>query len=425
MAWTNKTIHPDSKIRASLVHAIGHCLGLGHTGTHEGSGSSQGEDNYAQNQTALPEDVKSHDDAVSIMHPNNTHTGGGPSSVNGILSEGDKDALSVLYPLYVIDGPASGYVGEELTFQIKDAVTNTLLPTNGYTYRWSTVNNGLLVQGSTNQFKVIYVQAGTYTVNISVTRNSKEHTLSRDITITNDPPIDPGSIAPDNQIIGSGMVPARLTNTSSATSGCSYQWQSSTNNSTWNNISGATSSSYQPPALTTSTYYRRAATLRTQTAYSNRVFISVFNITISGDENVRINTSTTYSIPETLPDGVTFIDWTIPGKSEGVDYQITGGINNTELTIEFMNLGQYIVEANFTLPGNVPLSVAKTVESVPLPLYFTNQVVSGNTTFYSGYEIWANDVTVTSGATLTLQAPSIVIDSPFVVEAGAGLVLTH
>lgn len=50
-----------------------------------------------------------------------------------------------------------------------------------------------------------------------------------------------------------------------------YQWQTSTNNSTWTNIGGATGASYTTPAgltVNTWTYYRRQATLAGVTVYS-------------------------------------------------------------------------------------------------------------------------------------------------------------
>ncbi len=59
------------------------------------------------------------------------------------------------------------------------------------------------------------------------------------------------------------------------------------------------------------------------------------------------------------------------------------------------------------------------------PYSFSDQIIYSNTTIYGGYEIWANNVTVKTGATFMLQAPEIVINEPLVVEAGAGLVLTH
>ncbi|WP_337045176.1 Ig-like domain-containing protein, partial [Emticicia sp. 17c] len=53
---------------------------------------------------------------------------------------------------------------------------------------------------------------------------------------------------------------AFLTSSPSGGSGTAYyQWQSSPDNYTWTNISGATSSGYNPPAINTMTYYRRLA----------------------------------------------------------------------------------------------------------------------------------------------------------------------
>lgn len=89
----------------------------------------------------------------------------------------------------------------------------------------------------------------------------------------------PGTIA-GNQTICSGADPANLASTAAAqiySLTPSYQWQSSNNNSTWSNISGATASSYNPPAgLNQTRYYRR----RIQdgcgnTGYSNTLTVIV------------------------------------------------------------------------------------------------------------------------------------------------------
>ena len=65
------------------------------------------------------------------------------------------------------------------------------------------------------------------------------------------------------QTICYNTSPAGLTDDTSPTGGTgsyAYQWQSSPDNATWSNISGATSATYSPGALTTSTYYRREVT---------------------------------------------------------------------------------------------------------------------------------------------------------------------
>ncbi|MBI1225087.1 MAG: DUF4347 domain-containing protein [Bacteroidetes bacterium] len=74
-----------------------------------------------------------------------------------------------------------------------------------------------------------------------------------------------------NTICNGGTTTLSVTATNSPT----YQWQSSTNNSTWTNISGATSSSYTTPTLTTTTYYRVVLTQSSCTVNSNSATVTV------------------------------------------------------------------------------------------------------------------------------------------------------
>jgi|GEM_PF-1034319 len=74
--------------------------------------------------------------------------------------------------------------------------------------------------------------------------------------------VNPGSIGSAQSIV-SGATPNALTSISAASGGngasYTYQWQVSTNNSTWTDISGANATTYSPVALTTNTYFRRRA----------------------------------------------------------------------------------------------------------------------------------------------------------------------
>ncbi|MBI3518290.1 MAG: T9SS type A sorting domain-containing protein [Bacteroidetes bacterium] len=58
-----------------------------------------------------------------------------------------------------------------------------------------------------------------------------------------------------------------------------YQWQSSLNNSTWTNISGATALTYDPPTITQTTYYRRIAYSAPQPASTSNVITVTINAT--------------------------------------------------------------------------------------------------------------------------------------------------
>ena len=85
------------------------------------------------------------------------------------------------------------------------------------------------------------------------------------------------TIANDQAICmtGSTATPQSLTSTITGGSGtCTYQWQSSSDNSTWSNISGAASATYLPASLAAGIYYYRLqVTGGGQTVISNAVRI--------------------------------------------------------------------------------------------------------------------------------------------------------
>ncbi|MBR8534953.1 RHS repeat-associated core domain-containing protein [Carboxylicivirga sediminis] len=110
------------------------------------------------------------------------------------------------------------------------------------------------------------------------------------------PPLVGGSISSPKTSIYSGESPGTFVNTVSASGGSGtiyYQWQRSTNNSTWSNISGATGSSYSPGNLYSKTYFRRKATAGSKTAYSNTITISLLFSpgSISHSQTVDYNSS--------------------------------------------------------------------------------------------------------------------------------------
>jgi gliding motility-associated-like protein len=96
----------------------------------------------------------------------------------------------------------------------------------------------------------------------------------------------------------------------------SIQWQSSLNNSTWTNISGATAASYTSPVLTATTYYRAVVSSGGCTAVnSNLVTITVTNIPVP--------TLATPSIQTFTAVGAT--NWTAPAGVNSVEYLVVGG----------------------------------------------------------------------------------------------------
>jgi len=143
-----------------------------------------------------------------------------------------------------------------------------------------------------------------------------------DITIGNDYmsisqlgyPLAGGSIGGPNGestlYIGNNTSPGTLTNQQSASGGdCStydYQWQVSTDGSSFSDISGATGSTYSPGNLTATRYYQRKVSCYGINAYSNTVSVIVSNInggTISGDQTVCYNTDASLITSSSLATG--------------------------------------------------------------------------------------------------------------------------
>jgi gliding motility-associated-like protein len=108
--------------------------------------------------------------------------------------------------------------------------------------------------------KHTYAAPGDYTVTLRITTNCFCRESQGLIRVPGAP--TPGSIGASQQLCAGG-TPAPLTNTASAGEGTgqfSYQWQSSVDNATWTDISGATAPGYAPGALTATTYFRRLVT---------------------------------------------------------------------------------------------------------------------------------------------------------------------
>ncbi|MBK8701455.1 MAG: choice-of-anchor A family protein [Saprospiraceae bacterium] len=127
--------------------------------------------------------------------------------------------------------------------------TTAVTPTSGGT--WTSSNSSIAT--ITNTGVVTAIAPGTAYFTFTQTSTGCLSLPTATLTVNADPTVtlNGGGIT----ICSGGSI--ILTNTILGGTGTtSYQWQNSTNNSTWFNISGATSASYTTPALITSTYYR-------------------------------------------------------------------------------------------------------------------------------------------------------------------------
>ncbi|TXN36135.1 RHS repeat-associated core domain-containing protein [Flagellimonas hymeniacidonis] len=164
--------------------------------------------------------------------------------------------------------------------------------TNGdgsYAYQW---------QESTNNSTWTNIPGATGTSYNQTTNLTSDRWYRREVTscgqslvtdaihISIDDPLEPGSINGIAKTCYGGDPPA-LTNAGSAYNGdgsYSYQWQTSTDNQNWTNISGATQNSYDlPPNFIQERWYRRVVSSCGQTAQTASVLVEVWPELFGGD----------------------------------------------------------------------------------------------------------------------------------------------
>ena len=217
---------------------------------------------------------------------------------------------------------------------------------------------------------------------------------SNQITVTARNQFLPGVIG-SSQTVNYGAVPSELVSMQSASGGAetfTYQWQSSLDNLTWSNITGANSESFQPPALTVKKYYKRLTTdgscgmIETNVLTIN-VNTSLVPGLIKDNQTICYNTSPSLLVTDVLPsggngtysyqwqkteDGIT---WTNITAANNNSYQPTALINTTyfrkkvtSVSFEdYSNIVTVIVNPAF-IPGTIgsDQAVCKTYASAPI-----------------------------------------------------------
>ena len=219
-------------------------------------------------------------------------------------------------------------------------------PTGGntpYTYQWQSSADNVTFTDITGATNLNYqpgalIQTTYYRLNQSSASGCGTVTTNT-ITITVYGNLVAGTIA-TSQSICYNTAPALLTGTAptGGNTPYTYQWQNSTDNVTFTNITGATSLTYQPGALTQTTYYRLNQTSASGcgTVTTNTVTITVYpNLvagSISASQSICYNTAPAQltGVPPTggntpytyqwqnSPDGTT---WTNISGATSLNYQ--------------------------------------------------------------------------------------------------------
>lgn len=146
--------------------------------------------------------------------------------------------------------------GQPLVLTATGAIPNT-------PYSWnSTASDSNTVRSYSSSVITVYPEPGPNNFIYTVSGNNPQCGLSYDtIRVHVLVPIR-NNYVQSNQTICHGQSPAQIQGSvppilSGGNGIYSYQWQSSLNNSQWNNISGATQANYNPSVLFSNTYFRR------------------------------------------------------------------------------------------------------------------------------------------------------------------------
>lgn len=206
--------------------------------------------------------------AGSTSGTQNICYGGNPNQISSIGSGANGDTYSYQWQVSTNNSSWSNVSGA--------TSTNYTPPTNATADRW--YRRRVISCGQTKYANTVFINVG--------------------------PSLTAGNIS-GAQTICSGSNPTNLVSTTLASGGdtnYTYQWQISTNNSTWTDVAGATGSSYNPSAsLTASTWYRRRVVSCGQTAYTPSIAITIIPTlgaptgpaTVAGCEYGNLNISLT------------------------------------------------------------------------------------------------------------------------------------
>jgi len=181
-------------------------------------------------------------------------------------------------------------------------------------YRFST-NNGSFWSAWSTTVPSFAAVAGTNLVEVRRSCNG----VGCDVAVTQvswSVLADPSITASGSTTICSGATALLSSSAGGGTGTCTYQWYSSSDNTTFNPIGGATNATYTTPALTSLTYYRVQRICDgsdCQTATSNSLTISIGTGGTSAVTDT-ICANATYTLPSgTIVFGPGAYSDTIPG----------------------------------------------------------------------------------------------------------------
>ncbi len=202
--------------------------------------------------------------------------------------------------------------------------------------------------GTTSSTSNTYASSGSYTVTIMTESNQGcRDTATQVVNVLTD--LNPGSISGATKVcyeLGTASLSSSAAASGSAGT-YSYQWQSSTDNVNFSDISGATSATYNASNLTQTTYFRRGATTSVGCGpeYTSSVKVETYDKLVAGvvssDQSICFNTVPGAMSQTTAPTGgvgsftyhweksLNGTNWTSVSSATSTSYSPTTALSNS------------------------------------------------------------------------------------------------
>lgn len=281
----------------------------------------------------------------------------------------------------------------------------------GNTLTW--YNNPGLTGGSATAPTPSTAAAGTFKFYVTQISSAGCVSLPDSITVNVSPSITNNTIGRDTTLCeGSPAIPLTSTTTIAGGDGTFvYQWQQSTDGTTWNNIPGASNASYDPGTLAATTIFRRNVESSLCQSTSNTVTVTIApqinNYNISGGHSICEGLTPTLLDGQTpsgtgnsfqwqsSPDGTS---WTDIAGATAEDYQspvltvtthfrriTTNGTCTVTSNVEIITVTQN-ANGNITAPATIcqyqsaDITFAATGGTAPFSISYTLTDPSGSST---------------------------------------------
>ncbi|MBW8687265.1 DUF6443 domain-containing protein [Chitinophaga rhizophila] len=220
---------------------------------------------------------------------------------NSLLSDPVTVQVTAALDAGDISSPVSGSIAYNASPGTLISVSAASGGTGGaYAYLWQKSSNGSswtdISGANAETYNPGSLTATTY-YRRKVSRGS-ETKLSNAITISVFAQFTLGNInSPVSSAINNGVNPGTINGSAAAGGGCNgaytYQWQSSVNDGTYTNISGATTQNYNPGTMTASRYFRLAVGCGSENKTTNAIYIQVYPAInpgiINGNQTIDYN----------------------------------------------------------------------------------------------------------------------------------------